>query len=171
MEAENQKDGNPQKVEEKKDVENYNFVYFIVSYQKNKKFTIYLSDAYEGKNSLEKLKEQETKNELNELHNEVYRFKIIIGALKKDEDQKYHILIFADDAEGKKHQYDIKFTDETKDFYEYDFKVEEIDFQLLSHEEQFEIYLELLTKTLKINQSTPVYGNFILCEIILLLFQ
>ena len=68
MEAENQKDGNPQKEEEKKDVENYNFVYFIVSYQKNKKFTIYLSDAYEGKNSLEKLKEQETKNELNELH-------------------------------------------------------------------------------------------------------
>ena len=52
----------------------------------------------------------------NELHNEVYRFKIIIGALKKDEDQKYHILIFADDAEGKKHQYDIKFADETKDF-------------------------------------------------------
>ena len=58
MEAEKEKEAIIQKEEEKKDAEKYNFIYFIDSHVKTKKFNVYLSDAYEGKNTLEKIKEQ-----------------------------------------------------------------------------------------------------------------
>ena len=133
-----------------------NFVYFIDTHENKKNHKIYLPDDYEGKDSLEKIHQKE----LNNLSSEVYRFKIIPGALKKSENHKYKILILADDEEGNKHQYEIKFSDENKDHYEYDFKVEEIDFQLLSLEEQFEIYVEILRKNKK-TMNSPENENLI----------
>ena len=133
-----------------------NFAYFIDTHENKKNHKIYLPNDYGGKDSLEKIHQKE----LNNLSSEVYRFKIIPGALKKDESHKYKILILADDEEGNKHQNEIKFSDENKDHYEYDFKVEEIDFQLLSHEEQFEIYVEILRKNKK-TMNSPENENLI----------
>ena len=139
MERENIKEDNTDNKEEPKEGGNH-FVYFIDSHEKDKKYNIYLPSEYKGANSLEKIKEQE----IDELCIEVYRFIIIPGILEKDEDQNYQILILATDEEENEYEYMIKFPDETKDFFEYDFKVEEIDYILLSHEEQFEIYVEIL---------------------------
>ena len=150
----------PEKKEEAKT--DCNFIYFIDTHEKTKKFKIYLSEDYKEAESLEKIKEDEIKKDLNELAYEVYRFKIIPGSLKENEDKKYHILVFGNEEDGKKHQYSINFMDDTKDFYEYDFKIEEIDNQPLSHEEQFEIYVEILRKTFKKQMNTPENENLIL---------
>ena len=132
----------------------YKFVYFIDTHEKTKKFKICLSDEYKDIGSLEKIKDLEVKKDPIEFASEVYRFKIVPGSLKKEDDQKYQILVSAEEEDGKKHQYSIKFLDETKDFYQYDFNIEELDFQPLSHEEQFEIYVEILRKTCNKKQNT-----------------
>ena len=146
---------------EKKENGDYKFVYFIDTHEKTKKFKIYLSDEYEGKNTLEVITEKEIKKELNELSSEVYRFKIIPDSLKKDEEQNYQILILGEE-DGKNYQYRIKFNDATKDIYEYDFNIEQIDFQPLSHEEQFEIYVEIVRKIYKKKMDTPENENLII---------
>ena len=157
MEQENIKEDKDTKIEVPKEADNYNFVYFIVSHDNGKKYKIDLPEEYEGKDSLEKI----IQKKFNELFSEIYRFKIIPGTLKKGEDQKYQVIILAEDEEGNKHQCIIKFDDETKDYYEYDFKVEEIDFKLLSHEEQFEIYVEILRKIFHKDISTLENENLI----------
>ena len=157
---ENLQEKKPEKKEGEKN--DCNFVYFIDTHEKIKKFKIYLSEDYKEAESLEKIKEDEIKKDLNELSYEVYRFKIIPGSLKENEDKKYHILVFGNEEDGKKHQYSINFTDDTKDFYEYDFNIEEIDNQPLSHEEQFEIYVEILRKTFKKQMNSTENENLIL---------
>ena len=155
---ENKKD---EKEQEKRDC---NFIYFIDTHEKTKKFKIYLPEEYEGKDSLEKIKEKEIKKDTNDLSSLVYRFKIIPGSLKKEEGENYELLISADDEEGKKQQYSIKFNDEEKerDFYEYDFNIEEIDNHPLTHEEQFEIYVEILRKTYNKKVNSPENDDLII---------
>ena len=160
MDDENNKDDIVQKNSDK-EKEDFNFIYFIDTHEKTKHFKIYLPDEY--KEFLEKLKEQEIKTDLNELTSIVYRFKIIPGDLEKDTEGKYKILILANDAEGNNYQYEIKFSDETKDFYVYDFNLEEINYKFLSHEKQFEIYADILRKTLKKKMNTPENENLIFC--------
>ena len=160
---ENKENPNKAKAEKKEEAKaDCNFVYFIDTHEKTKKFKIYLSEDDEAAKTLESLKKDEMKKELLELSYEVFRFKIIPGSLKENEDKKYHILVFGDEEDGKKHQYSINFTNDTKDFYEYDFNIEEIDYQTLSHEEQFEIYVEILRKNFKKQQNTVENENLIL---------
>ena len=90
----------PEKKEEAKT--DCNFIYFIDTHEKTKKFKIYLSEDYKEAESLEKIKEDEIKKDLNELAYEVYRFKIIPGSLKENEDKKYHILVFGNEEDGKR---------------------------------------------------------------------
>ena len=158
------KENEPEKKPEQKEEEktDCNFVYFIDTHEKTKKFKIYLSEDYKEAQTLENIKEDEIKKDPMDLAYEVYRFKIIPGTLNKNEDDKYHILVFGDEEEGKNHQYSINFMDDTRDFYDYDFNIEEIDYQPLSHEEQFEIYVEILRKTFKKQMNTPENENFIL---------
>ena len=84
---------NAEKLNEEKQDENLkrdsNFIYFIDTHEKTKKFKIYLPNEYEGANSLELIKEIETEKELNKLISKVYRFKIVPGSLKKEERQEY----------------------------------------------------------------------------------
>ena len=143
---ENDKDKTNQNEKQKRDC---NFIYFIDTHEKTKKFKIYLSEEYEGADSLEVIKQKEIKKPPIELSTIIYRFKIFPGSITRGEGQKYELLVYAEDEENKKHQYKIQFTDETKDYYEYDFNIEEINYQYLSHEEQFEIYVEILRKIYK----------------------
>ena len=55
----------------------------------------------------------------NEVLSQIYRFKIIPGSLKKDEEQKYQILVYVEDEndKGQQHEYCIKFSDEKKNIY------------------------------------------------------
>ena len=171
MNQENVKEDKPANEKGKEDKGNCHFAYFIDTHEKTKKFKIYLSDEYEGANSLEKVQKKEKdvkKDEMKEVGKdekqicpEVYRFKIIPGALKKDEDEKYQILVLAEDENQKKAQYIIKFMDDNKDYYEYDFNIEELDEHILSHEEQFEIYVEILRSTYKKQMATPENENLI----------
>ena len=116
-----------------------NFIYFIYTHEKNKTFQISISKDYKENESWKKIKQYEKKKELIELSSDVYRFKIIQGAIEKKEDeQKYHILVMAKSDGDKIYQYDIKFTDDLKDFFVYNFNLEDINYQPLSLEEQFE---------------------------------
>ena len=162
MDNEKPKD-NPAQKNPAKDKADCNFIYFIDAHEKTKHFKIYLPGEYQGADSLEKLQEQNVTTDLNDLSSIVYRFKIIPGALEKDKEEKYQILILADDTEGNKYQCAIKFSDETKDFYVYDFNLEEINYKYLSHEKQFEIYVDILRKTLKKTMITPENENLISC--------
>ena len=129
-----------------KEEEDYHFIYFIDTHEKNKKIKIYLSDDYEEAETLEFIKEKEIQKESNEFISEVYRFKIIPGSLEREQDNKYQILIIGEEKDKVIHQYKLKFNDESKDYYEYDFHFEELGLQPLSQEEQFEIYVENLRK-------------------------
>ena len=162
MDKENVKADKPAEKKNQENNEECNFIYFIDTHEKTKKFKIFLPDGYDGADSLTLIEGKETKNVLNELISEVYRFKIIPGSLKKDEEQKYQILVFAEGENGEKRQYKIEFKDETKNFYEYDFSIEEIDLHTLSHEEQFEIYVEILKKTYKKDMNTKEKENLVL---------
>ena len=162
MNQENAKDDNPENKKEKEENGDFKFVYFIDTHEKTKKFKIYLPDDYEGKDSLENITEKDTENELGGNTSEVYRFKIIPGSLQKDEEQKYQILILGEGEDGKNYQYSIIFPDESKDFFEYDFNIEKTDFQPLSHEKQFEIYVEILRKKLNKKVTSPENNNLII---------
>ena len=152
------------KDESKKD----NFVYFIDTHEKAKNFKISISIDYKEAESLEKIKQYERNKENMELSSEVYRFKIIPGALSKKEDEKYHVMIFAVSDGGKKYQYDIKFADDNKDIFIYDFNIEEENYQPLSHEEQFEIYIDILRKVYKKLDASIENENLISCTLGLL---
>ena len=110
---ENDKDKTNQNEKQKRD---YNFIYFIDTHEKTKKFKIYLSEEYEGADSLEVIKQKEIKKPPIELSTIIYRFKIFPGSITRGEGQKYELLVYAEDEENKKHQYKIQFTDETKDY-------------------------------------------------------
>ena len=161
---ENVKDNNPTNKHEKKANEKCNYIYFIVTHEKGKKFKISLPNEYGGKGSLEKIKETEIKKEQTFYSSNVYRFKIIPDSIKKDEEvQNYEISISVEDEEdGRKNEYIIKFTDETKDFYEYDFCIEELDIIPLNHQEEFDIYIDILRNLYKIKMNSIENDNLIL---------
>ena len=138
-----------------KENSDFNFIYFIDTHKKEKNFKIHLPQEYEGADSLERIKEFENKNEPIEFISVVYRFKIIPDSLKKEEDEKCQILILGEDEEGKTYQTHIEFIYEKKDFFIYDFNIEENDYQPLSHEEQFNIYVEILRKTYNKKMNSP----------------
>ena len=152
---ENIQEKNPAMNQGHKENTDCKFIYFIDTHEKTKKFKICLSDEYKDVGSLEKIKDLEIKKDPIEFASEVYRFKIVPDSLNKQDDKNYQILVIAEEEDGNKHQYSIKFMDETKDFYQYDFNIEELDYKPLSHEEQFEIYVEILRKTYYKKQNTP----------------
>ena len=152
---EKSKNNNSEQNTETNEDGDFNFVYFIDTHEKTKKFQIYLSDEYEGADSLEKIKESEIHKKPIDFSSEIYRFKIIPDSLDKQEDQKYQILVTAEADDGNKTQFSIKFGDDKKDYYQYDFNIEEINYQPLSHEEQFEIYVEILRKIYNKKQNSP----------------
>ena len=146
-----------------------NFIYFIVTHEHMKTFKISISQDYKKADSLEKIKTYERKKELIELTSEVYRFKIIPESLpKKEDDEKYHILIFAESNFGKKYQYEIKFTDDEKDIFLYDFNIEEKNYQPLSLEEQFLIYINILRKVYEKLDKSIENENLIISTVELL---
>ena len=152
----------PENSSENEEEEDYHFVYFIDTHEKTKKIKIYLSDDYEEAETLEFIKEKEIQKESNEFISEVYRFKIIPGSLGREQDNKYQILIIGEDKDKVIHQYKLKFNDESKDYYEYDFHFEELGMQPLSQEEQFEIYIEILRKTFNKKWNSKDNENLII---------
>ena len=156
-------------MENQENVKKDNFIYFINTHEKNKTFHISISKDYKEKEPLEKIKQYERKKELIELSSDVYRFKIIKGAIpKKEDEEKYHILILAKSDGDKVYQYEIKFADDLKDFFVYDFNLEDINYQPLSLEEQFEIYIDILRKVYKKLDDSEENENFIFSNLELL---
>ena len=152
-------------MEEKKDDEKkneeYKYIYFIDTHEKTKKFTFYFSDEYKGV-EIENIDKNDMEKELGQLSSEIYRFKIIPENLKKEKDEKFQIIILADGENGKKYQYEIKFSDANRNNFMYDFNIEKTDFQPLSLEEQFEIYVQILKKKLKKKMESTENYNLIL---------
>ena len=155
-------------MEYEKNAKKENFVYFIFTHEENKKYKIYIQRNYEEANSLEKIKQFEITKELIKLSSDVFRFKISPETLLKKIDDKYHILIFVEFDNNKINQYDIKFSDINKDFFIYDFNVEEKNCQPLSHEEQFEIYIDILRKVFRKIDTSQENEDFILSTLGLL---
>ena len=123
----------------------YKYIYFIVNFEKSKKIKIYLSSEYQGADTLEKV--QEIINDSSS--SIIYRFKIIPEFLKKDDkNKKYQIVVIAEEENINENKYKhiIKFDDIEKDYYEYNFKIKELDILPLKYETQFELYLQLLRK-------------------------
>ena len=112
---------------------NYNFVHFIYTHNKSQKFQIYLSDEYEEAESLQKIYIKEFQKDNSEYISEVYHFKITPGSLIKEEDQFFKIEVIINVEDGNIYQYYIKFKEDNKDFYDYDFNPEGKDNQLLSY--------------------------------------
>ena len=159
---ENVKEDNPANKQDKKENEKCNYIYFILTHEKGKKFKISLPNEYEGKDSLEKINETENRKGPTIYSSKVYRFKIIPDSLKKDKEQKYEISISVEDEDdGRKKEYIIKFTDGTKDFYEYDFCIEELDIFPLNYQDEFEIYIDIIRNKFKKKMDSIENDNLI----------
>ena len=149
--------------EEKPQVNFDKYIYFIDSHDKSKQLKISISPDYKGADTLEKVEEKDMSQIDPNSSTTIYRFKIIPEGLKKEEGKKeYEIIIIAEEENGTKHEFVLKFKDIKKDHYEYNFKIEKVDILPLSYENQFEIYVELLRKKYKKLQSSKENEEFIL---------
>jgi len=151
-------------------IKKYNYVYFIIKHKKNKQYKIGLSSYYNNSDILELIKEKDLHDNLNgPLIVKVYRFKIVSDLLKKkDEKNELEIDIILEEKNEAKYHYTIKFKDTDRDFYEYNFKIKEIDILPLELEEQFLIYLDILRNTYKKNQKAKENEDFILSSLLFL---
>jgi len=177
MENKNQSDNKIEKIKEKKLEENselnftqtFKYIYFIITYDKEKQLKIYLSPEYKGFDSLEKINDKSYNAESGIFSSDIYHFKIIEEDLNLKEGQKeYQITVNIDD-ENKKYQYIIKLRDLKKDFYEYNFEINELDVLKLDYQYQFEIYLDFLRNKLYKKQNTSENEDFILSTMSLLI--
>ena len=143
---------------------NNKYAYFNIAKSKTKIFNLYLSSEYDI-NALEKIEEKKLPEKEDILV--VYRIKILPQKIKKKR-KAYNIEVIIEEDNGHQHKYIIRFNDIDKDFYEYDFKMEEIDIIPLSYEEQFEIYTDILRNKYKKKQKTQENYDFIISSQLLL---
>ena len=133
------------------------YVYFMTPYEKSKEYNTYLSEEYNGNETLETIEEiYENKRNLC-LKIKIYRFKII----PKSDVKIYKIPVIMEEENHTKHEYIIKLTNIKKDFYEYNFKIEAIDVLPMKYEKQFEIYTDILRNKYKIKQIDKENIDFI----------
>ena len=168
----NKNDGNKNKPDV---VKEENYVYFMTPYEDSKEYETYLSQEYKGFETLETIDELcEEKSNYN-IKIKVYRFKIIPEYMKKVDGKEYQIPVFMEEKNPTKdqipvimeeknqtkHQYIIKLKNIKKNYYEYNFIIEEIDVLPMKYEKQFEIYIDILKKKYKKKQKDKEYLDFI----------
>ena len=154
MENEDKISNKDNKSQENIENKEYKYVYFIDNHDKTKKLKIYLSPEYKGADTLEKLEEKDMSEIIDSSSTTIYRFKILPEYLKKGEGKRsYEVVVVAEEENGDKHNFTIEFLDVKKDYYEYDFKIKEVDILPLSYELQFDCYVEYLRKIKKLQAS------------------
>ena len=149
----------------------YNYVYFNFKHEKNKHYKISLSSYYKGSDTLELIEEKDLDDDklIKPLIIKAYRFKITPDLLKKkNKNNEFEIDVILEEENEDKHHYIIKFKDNDKDFYEYKFRMEEINILPLELNEQFEIYSDILKNKYKKNQKTKENEDLILSSLLVL---
>ena len=126
------------KINEEKE---YHFIYFIVTHEKDKKYKIYLSNFYEFANSIEIVDKTNVFMKNCILVASIYRFKFLNSSSINNSNEFY---VFMEDENNSKDNYVIKIKDSKKDYYEYNFKLENIGIIKLNYEQQFGMYVDLL---------------------------
>ena len=166
MENNNQRENKIKKVDEKKEEKNPNinnnifkYIYFIVTYDKSKQLKIYLSPEYKGSDTLEKVNDKPYLVENQLLTSDVYRFKIIENGFVKQKEYQIPVKV---ESGNEKYQHVIKLKDLKKDFYEYNFVIENLDILLLDYQKQFEIYVDILRNKFLKEKNTPENEDLIL---------
>ena len=159
------KDERIQKNDKVKGENEYHFIYFIVTHEKDKKYKIYLSNSYELANSLEIVDKKNVFMKNCILVASIYRFKY----LNLDSpNYSYEFYVFIEDENNNKNNYIIKLKDSNKDYYEYNFKLEIIGIIKLNYEQQFGMYVDILNnkfgkkKESKENEDLIISSQFIL---------
>ena len=160
-----------EKKSENKYVNQCNYIYFNFKYEKNKNYKICLSPYYKASISLELIEEKDLDyySFIEPLIIKVYRFKIIPDLLKKKNlKDEFEIDVIFEEENKAKHNYTIKFKDNNKNFYEYKFKIEEINILPLELDEQFQIYSNILRNKYRKSQETKENEDFILSSLLFL---
>ena len=112
-----------QKNDKLKGEKEYHFIYFIVTHEKDKQYKIYLSNFYELANTLEIIDKKNIFMKNCILVASIYRFKY----LNLDSpNYSYEFYVFIEDENNNKDNYIIKLKDSNKDYYEFNFKLENI---------------------------------------------
>ena len=130
-------------VDQEKDKSNY--IYFTINRPiTTKELTIILPEGYQGA-EIKDIYTEKGNSKFISFERKVYRSKIIPNYfnLKKE----IVIKAVADDSAKKEDCYIIKIFDDKEDFYEYEFKLGELDVVALKQKEQFDIFLKSLEKT------------------------
>ena len=156
---------------EEQDTKIYNYIYFNFKQDKSKQYKIYLSSNYNASDTLELIEEKDLDEEFIEtLIVKVYRFKILPDLLKKEKENgkdKFEIELIFEEENEDKHHYIIRFKDIDRDFYEYNLEIVGINILPLELDEQFDIYLEILKKNNK-NQESKEYEDLIFSSLLFL---
>jgi len=137
------KDERMKKKDKKKEENEYHYIYFIVAHEKDKKYKIYLSNFYEFANTLEIVDKKNIFMKNCILVSSIYRFKFLKSSALSNSNEFY---VFMEDEYNIKDNYIIKIKDSDKDFYEYNFKLENIGIIRLNYEQQFGMYVDMLRK-------------------------
>ena len=146
-----------------------NFIYFNLTYDKLKDYKVSLTKEYKEYGVLEKIKEIDLIQQSGPLITKVYRFKLLPNLIEFDGNDIYKIDISIEDDENQaKYIYSIRLKNKDKDFYEYNFKIEELDILPLSYDEQFDIYIDILRKIYKKIQKTKENEDLIFSTQLLL---
>ena len=150
------------KINEEKE---YHFIYFIVTHEKDKKYKIYLSNFYEFANSIEIIDKKNVFMKNCILVASIYRFKFLNSSSKNYSNEFY---VFMEDENNNKENYIIKIKDSNKDYYEYNFKLENIGIIKLNYEQQFGMYVDLLRNKFEKKRDSKENEELILSSQLLL---
>jgi len=87
---------------------------------------------------------------------------------KKNKKKEFEIDIILEEENENKQHYTIKFKENDKDFYEYNFKIKEVDILPLELDKQFNIYLNILRCKYRKSMETKENKDFISSSLLFL---
>ena len=87
---------------------------------------------------------------------------------KKNKKKEFEIDIILEEENKNKQHYTITFKENDKDFYEYNFKIKEVDILPLELDEQFNIYLNILRCKYRKGMETKENKDFISSSLLFL---
>ena len=131
--------GNEIKYKSEDDNKN-NYAYIIINKEKDKQLNLYLSGEYSFANTLEIIETKYSYLQKNIMEIKVYRFKIY----SLTNDKPSEIIINIEDEKNYKSKFTIKIKNYNQNYFEFNFKIENLGISPLECAEQFEIYIDIL---------------------------
>ena len=136
--------------------EQNNYIYFIVSNEKDIQLNLYLSKDYKLANTLSLIDKQYIFNQNNIIEIKIYRFQMLNLV---NEIEKLNIII--KDDNNYENKYTIAIKDYNKNYFLFNFYIGNLGLIHLEHERQYEVYINILKNKYKLKKESKEFNNLI----------